>query len=153
MKLKHREKLVTGLLDSYAMSVRQCYPGETNRQLIRRLVDVLHKANQGMFLARDDSRHFIARLKHGEGTLTVLTVFDNNCVDLSLPVEFTDEMQEDMFMMLFGVLTLAVSVTVSQGISDMNTRAATAVQRVGGNFWNTQRQGTFGSPAQQSSPL
>lgn len=120
MKMEHRKDIILNLLHTYTLSVRHCTPGETQREVLHRLIETTQLTGHKVFEKRDDGRHFIANVKCADGLHRVMTVYNDTVsgkldVDLTSPID--DELGEEVFVMLYKLLSIAVGITVSELVS------------------------------------
>lgn len=124
MKVENRKEILLALLHTYTLSVRHCCPGESDREMYHRLVDTTNLTGHHIFEKRNDGRHFIANVPTGDGPKRVLTVFNDpktGKLDLDLTTPFDDGMEEDIFMLLYKILTIAFGVTAGELVSHTKT--------------------------------
>lgn len=124
MQMENRKEILLALLHTYTLSVRHCCPGESEREMFHRLIDTTSLTGHNIFEKRFDGRHFIANITVGDGPVRVMTVFNNSNtgnLDVDLTVPFNDETNEDIFMLIYKMLTIAFGVTVNELVSHTKT--------------------------------
>lgn len=124
MKPENYKKILLTMLNGYILSVQHCCPGETEHQLLHRLVDTTNITGHNLFTNQDGNRHFIAHIPTAAGLVRVMTVFnDPQTGKLDLDVWRLDcpEFGEEIFMILYCVLSIAISITISELVSHTKT--------------------------------
>ncbi len=124
MNIEHRKEIMLALLNTYIISVRHCCPGESERKLYHRLIDATKLTGHNVFECRNDGRHFVANIKTADETCRVLTMFDNPLTgrpDIDLTNNLPLELDDYVFMTLYKMLAIAISVTVSELVSHTKT--------------------------------
>lgn len=124
MKMEHRKDIILAMLHSFALSARHCMPGETTRTIYHSLIDTTQITGHKIFEKRNDGRHFVATIVTAGRPVRVLTVFDNahtGSLDIDLSNNLPEELQDDIFITLYKLLSIAIGVKMMELVTHTRT--------------------------------